>query len=29
MLAASLALALIVLTVWFFVFAENPPRQFI
>jgi hypothetical protein len=29
LLAGSLAIALIVLTVWFFVFAENPPRQFI
>jgi hypothetical protein len=29
LLAGSLAIALVVLTVWFFVFAENPPRQFI
>jgi formate hydrogenlyase subunit 3/multisubunit Na+/H+ antiporter MnhD subunit len=29
LLAASLVIALVALVVWFFVFAENPPRQFI
>lgn len=29
LLAGSLVIALVVLTVWFFVFAENPPRQLI
>lgn len=29
MLFGSLAIALVALTVWFFFFAQNPPRQFI
>jgi hypothetical protein len=29
MLILSLAVALVALTIWFFVFAENPPHQVI